>query len=253
MRYYLLFPIIMNPEQIVGGFFVVVFFFAPLPGFHITKPNLHKMKKAKFPSSILRKTVLAFLAINDKARVAQAWNFKDVSTFYLILLARELDVNKPQQWLLIRLQRWATDKNVFLRAASSLCSGGTRQSRQSASGFPDVLHQHRTEGKDKDTNRESHDREKQPGAGNMHFPTLFYLTFSTFLSSCRDKSLVKYIAMTLLCQRLTPIFFLLLPSKLSGRSGTRAAWARLTVGSPWSKACGQPCYNKMLLLPRREF
>lgn len=135
------------------------------------------MKKAKFPSSILRKPVLAFLATNDKGGLAQAWNFRDVSSFYLILLAGELDVNKPQQWLLICLQRWATDKHVFLRAATSL-SDGTSLSRHSVSGFPDVLHQHRTGGKGKDTNRESHNREKQPGTGNLHFPTLVYLIFS---------------------------------------------------------------------------
>lgn len=126
------------------------------------------MKKAKFPSSILRKPVLAFLATNDKAGLAQAWNFRDVCSFYLILLAKESDLNKPQQWLLLCPQRSVTDKNIFLGADTSLHS--TSQCRQSLPGLPDMLHEERTK-----IQRKS----PQKGADRKHtFPTPVYLISS---------------------------------------------------------------------------
>jgi len=60
--------------------------------------------------------------------------------------------------------------------------------------------------------------------------------------------------MTFIYQQLTLPFssFCSLPSSLE-RSGTRATRAHLLVGSPSTKARGQPRYNKMLLLSRQEF
>lgn len=138
---------------------------------------------------------------------------KDVSSFHLILLAKESDLNKPQQWLLLCLPRSATDKNISLRAATSAWHhhDGTSQSRQSLSGFPVVLHEERTKIQRKSPQKEA-DRQRK-----HTFPTPVYLIFSLgwlfvclFESSYRNKGFGQVfcccladILLTLLCQKLT--------------------------------------------------
>lgn len=157
------------------------------------------MKKAKFPSSILRKPVLAFLATNDEAGLAQAWNFRDVCSFYFILLAKESDLNKPQQWLLLCPQRSAPDKNIFLGAATSLHS--TSQSRQSLPGLPDVLHGERTQIQRKSPQKAT-DREKT----HISHACLLDLQFGggcLFQSFCSNKAFGQEFCWYFGCQKLT--------------------------------------------------
>lgn len=123
------------------------------------------MKKAKFPSSILRKPVLAFLATNDKAGLAQAWNFRDVCSFYFILLAKESELNKPQQWLLLCPQRSAPDKNFFSRSCHISAQ------HQPVQTEPARLAWRATWGKDKDTEKVTTESCRQ--RENTHFPRLF--------------------------------------------------------------------------------
>lgn len=205
------------------------------------------MKKAKFPSSILKKPVLAFLATNDKAGLAQTWNFRDECSFYLILLAKESDLNKPQ--LLLCRQRSARDKTIFLGAATSL-HGTIMMAVQTE---PVRFAWHAAWGKDKETEKVTTERKHT-------FPTLVFLIFSLgglivliFLQEQRFWSAILlisgwYSADSPLPKTHTPIFLLFLPSQYSGEKQTQATWANLTAESPLSKACGQTWWNKMLLL-----
>lgn len=190
--------------------------------------------------------------------MAQTWNFRDECSFYLILIAKESDLDKPQ--LLLCLQRSARDRNLFLGAATSL--HGTIMM---APASPDRACQvcltcYMRKGQ---RCRESHHRRKQTERKHT-FPTPVFLIFSlegvvcfNLLVGIRVLSAISlisdwYTADSPLPKTHTPIFLLFLPSQHSGEKQTQATWANLTAESPPSKACGQTWGNKMLLLFHRS-